>query len=65
MKLSEFYIAETVDSLFHLCGCGNHHDYKNNDVLGVGTADVDEDHVALYLRCYDCGLSWWSYVLDV
>jgi hypothetical protein len=37
-----------VESLFHLCGRSNH-----DDVWAASTIDVDEDHVALYLRYYN------------
>jgi hypothetical protein len=47
-KLSEFYIAETVDSLFHLYRRDNHHDRIYDNVLATGTADVNDDSMALY-----------------
>jgi hypothetical protein len=52
-KLSELYTTEFVDSHFHLCGRGYHHDRVNVNALAAGTADVDEDLVALYLGYYD------------
>jgi hypothetical protein len=51
-KLSELYIAEFVDLHFHLCGRGYHHDCVDVDTLAAGTADVDDDPVALYLGYY-------------
>jgi len=36
-KLSEFYATELVDSFFHLCGHGLHHDHVDVDALGAGT----------------------------
>jgi hypothetical protein len=42
-----------VDSYFHLCRRGYHHDNVDVDVVAVGTDDVDEDSVALYLGYYD------------
>jgi hypothetical protein len=42
-----------VNSHFHLYGCGYYHDRVDDDVLAAGTAGVDDDPVALYLRYYD------------
>jgi len=56
-KLSEFYTAEFVDSHFHICGRGYHHDSVDIDALAAGIADVDDDPVALYLGYYDRGSS--------
>jgi hypothetical protein len=42
-----------VNSLFHLCKCGDHHDHVDVDVVGASTVEVDEDPVALYLGYYD------------
>jgi hypothetical protein len=47
-KLSEFYTAKFVDSHFHLCVHGYHHDHVDVDALVVGTADVDDDPMTLY-----------------
>jgi len=54
-KLSEFYTTKFVDSYFHQCG----HDYPHDcvDANVVGTVDVEDDPVALYLEYYDCGSS--------
>lgn len=64
-KLSEFYTTELVDSYFHLCGRGYHHDHVDVDALTATTADVDENPVALYLRDYDWSLSRQLYMLDL
>jgi hypothetical protein len=42
-----------MDSYFYLCGRGYHHDRVDVDVLVVGTADVNEDPVALYFGYYN------------
>jgi hypothetical protein len=52
-KLSEFYTIEFVDSHFHLCRHGYHHNCVDIDALATGTANVNEDPVALYLEYYD------------
>jgi hypothetical protein len=52
-KLSEYYIAEVVNSYIHLYSCGVSHDHIDIVPLVAGTADVDDDPVALYLRYYD------------
>jgi hypothetical protein len=54
-KLSKFYTAEFVDSYFHLYGRGYHHKCVDADALAIGTIDVEEDQVALYLGYYDWG----------
>jgi hypothetical protein len=54
-----------VDSYFHLCGRGYHHDHVDVDALATGTADVDKDPVALYLGYCDWSLSRRLYVLDL
>jgi hypothetical protein len=48
-----FYTTKTVDSLFHLCEHGKHHDHIDDDVLAKGIADVNEDPVVLYFGYYD------------
>jgi hypothetical protein len=45
--------TETVNSLFHLCGCGYHHNRVDDVPLAVGTPIVVEGFVAVYSRCYD------------
>jgi hypothetical protein len=52
-KLSEFYIAEFLDSYFHLWGCGYHHDRVDVDALAPGIGGFDEDPMVLYLGYYD------------
>jgi hypothetical protein len=52
-KLSEFNIAEFVDSHFHLCWCSYHRNRVHDDALAAGTVDVDDNLVALYLKYYD------------
>jgi hypothetical protein len=42
-----------VNSRFHLCGRGQHHNHVDVDVLDAGTMDVDDDPMALYLGYYD------------
>jgi hypothetical protein len=48
-----------VDSYFHLCERGYHQDHVDANALVAGTADVDEDPVAMYLGYYDWCLSRW------
>jgi hypothetical protein len=64
-KLSEFYTTKIVDSLIYLCKRDNHHDHVDAYVVVVGTADVDDDSVALYLGYYDWSISRQLYVLDL
>jgi len=45
--------TETVNSFFHLYGCGNHHNCIDAVPLVTGTPDMEEDLVALYLGYYD------------
>jgi hypothetical protein len=52
-KLAEFYTTELVNSYFHLCEHHYHHDHVDVDALAVGTADVDQNPIALYLGYYD------------
>jgi hypothetical protein len=54
-RLSEFYTVEFVNSYFHLCERGYHHDRVDIDALAAGIVDVDDDLMALYLRYYDWG----------
>jgi hypothetical protein len=35
--------AETVNSFFHLCGCGNPRNHANSNVVATGLAEIDED----------------------
>jgi hypothetical protein len=43
------FYTETVNSLFHLYGCGYHHNRIDATPLVAGTPKVDDDPVALYL----------------
>jgi hypothetical protein len=52
-KLREFYTTQLVDSHFHLCRRGHHHDHVDVNALAAGTVDVDENPMALYLGYYD------------
>jgi hypothetical protein len=52
-KLSEFYTTEFVDSDFHLCRRGYHHDRVDADIVAAGNVNFDEDLVALYLGYYN------------
>jgi hypothetical protein len=47
------FYAETVNSFFHLYGCGYHHNRIDEVPLAVGTPEVDDDPVTLYLWYYD------------
>jgi hypothetical protein len=57
VKTSVSYTPELVNSYFHLCGRGKNHNRIDANALAVGTADVDEDHLALYSGYYDCSSS--------
>lgn len=46
---AQYYAAEVVNSLLHIYGRGSHHDRMDADAYAAGTADVDDDPVALYL----------------
>jgi hypothetical protein len=48
-----YYTTELVNSYFHLCERGYHHDDVDADALDAGIADVDVNPVALYLGYYD------------
>jgi hypothetical protein len=52
-KLSEYCTTELVNSHFHLCGRGYHHDRVDDEVLAASIADIDDDPVALYLGYND------------
>jgi hypothetical protein len=45
--------TETVNSFFHLYGCGYHHNRIDAIPLAASTLDMDDDPVALYLGYYD------------
>jgi len=51
--LSVFIYAKTVNSLFHLYGCGYPHNRIDGASLATGTPDLEDDPVALYLGYYD------------
>jgi len=53
MKTNVYYTTELLNSYFYLCECGYHHDCVDTNALTVSIADVDEDHVAVYLGYYD------------
>jgi hypothetical protein len=55
VKTSVYYLTELVNSYFHLCEHGYHHNRIDADALAAGTADVDEDPLALYLGYYNEG----------
>jgi len=59
-KLSQFNITKvlvfytkTVNSFFHLCGCGHHHNRIDNVLMIAGILKADNNPVALYLGYYD------------
>jgi hypothetical protein len=52
-KLSEFYKTELVNSQFHLCRRGKHHDHVDVVPLAASIADVDDNPMALYLGYYN------------
>jgi hypothetical protein len=41
VKTSVFYTIELVNSYFHLCDRGYHHDRVEADVVVAGTVDVN------------------------
>jgi hypothetical protein len=45
--------AKAVNSYFHLYECGCHHNHINDIPLAVGTPDVDDDPITLYLGYYN------------
>jgi uncharacterized phosphosugar-binding protein len=45
--------AETVNSFFHLYGCGHHHNRIDEVPLVAGTLEEDNDPIVLYLGYYD------------
>jgi hypothetical protein len=53
VKTNVYYTPELVNSCFHLFECGCRHDRVDVDALTVGTADVYDDPVAMYLGYYD------------
>jgi hypothetical protein len=47
------FYTKAVNSLFHLCGCGYHHNRVNDIPVIAGTPEADDDPVAYYLSYYD------------
>jgi hypothetical protein len=47
-----FYI-EMVNSFFHLCERGYHHNHVDSVIMITSTAEADDDPVTLYLGYYD------------
>jgi hypothetical protein len=47
------FYTETVNSFFHLYGCGQHHNCIDVVPLVAGTLEVEDDLVVLYLVYYD------------
>jgi hypothetical protein len=47
-----FYI-EAVNSFFHLCGCGYHHNRVDDIPVIAGTPEADDNPVAYYMGYYD------------
>jgi hypothetical protein len=47
------FYTETVNSFFHLYGCGNPHNCIYDVPLAAGTLDLKDDPVALYLGYYN------------
>jgi hypothetical protein len=45
--------AKAVNSSFHLCGCGYHHNCVDDVPVIAGTTETDDDLVAHYLGYYD------------
>jgi hypothetical protein len=49
VKTNVYYTTKLVNSYFHLHKRGYHHDRVDVDALATGTADVDDDPMAMYL----------------
>jgi hypothetical protein len=64
LKLSEFYTTKFMDSYLHLCRRGYQQDCVDANIVAVGTADVDEDPVALYFEYYGWSSSRQLYLSD-
>jgi hypothetical protein len=45
--------AKAVNSFFHLCGSGYHHNRVDDIPVVAGTLEADDDPVAHYLGYYD------------
>jgi hypothetical protein len=55
-----------VDSLIHLCECGNHHNRVDVDALDAGAAGVDEGTLSLCIgntttEAYSESCIGWTY----
>jgi hypothetical protein len=46
------FYTKTVDSFFHLYGCGYHHNRVDDIPMIAGTHVADDDPVAFYLGYY-------------
>jgi hypothetical protein len=53
VKTSVYYTTKLVNSYFHLHKRGYYHDRVDADALATGTADVDDDPMAMYLGYND------------
>jgi hypothetical protein len=47
------FYTKAVNSLFHLCGCGYHHNCVDDIPVIASTPEADDDPVAYYLGYYD------------
>jgi hypothetical protein len=47
------FYTKAVNSSFHLCGCGYHHNRVDDIPVIAGTPEADDDPVAYYLGYYD------------
>jgi hypothetical protein len=47
------FYTKAVNSLFHLCRCGYHHNRVDDIPVIAGTPEADDDPVAYYLGYYD------------
>jgi hypothetical protein len=47
------FYTEAVNSFFHLCGCGYHHNLVDDISMITGTPETDDVLVAYYLGYYD------------
>jgi hypothetical protein len=47
------FYTEAVNSFFHLCGCGYHHNHVDDISVIAGIPEADDVLVAYYLGYYD------------
>jgi hypothetical protein len=47
------FYTKAVNSFFHLCGCGYHHNRVDDIPVVADTLEVNDDPVAHYLGYYD------------